>query len=67
VLENVPPSAFAWVFSGLGVIDPAIGWPHRSIDERDPMANALKVWPLFDPVSAHPRQPHLLRKMKLEP
>jgi TolB-like protein/Tfp pilus assembly protein PilF len=62
----VPPTAFAWIYLGLGEFDSAFEWLDRAIDARDQLMMPIKTLPLFDPIRSDPRFVALLRKMNLE-
>ena len=63
----VPPTAFAWIYLGLGRTDQAFEWLDRAVDGRDHMLTPIKSYPFFDPIRSDPRYLALLRRMKLEP
>jgi TolB-like protein/Tfp pilus assembly protein PilF len=62
----VPPTAFAWIYLGLGEWDSAFEWLDRAIDSRDQLMMPIRSYPLFDPIRADPRFAALLRKMNLD-
>ena len=62
----VPPSAFAWIYLGLGDVDRAFEWLDRAIDARDQLMMPIKSCPIFDPIRADPRFAALLHKMNLD-
>ena len=61
----VRATPFAVVHVALGEIDQAIKWVETAIDHWEPIIATLNVWPLWDPLRAHPRFPDLLRKLNL--
>ena len=62
----VPPTSFAWIHLGLGVIDEAIAWMDKAIDARDHMMTPIKTYPFLDPFRSDPRY-LLLREVNLTP
>jgi serine/threonine-protein kinase len=65
--SHVHASAIAAVHLALGEIDQAVQWVETSIDNWEPIVATLNVWPVWDPLRAHPRFPDLLRKLNLAP
>jgi len=63
----VPPTAFAWIYLGLGEMDAAFEWLSRAVEESDQFMMPIKSYEFFDPIRADPRFLALLRKMNLEP
>ncbi len=63
----VLPSSFAWVYLGLGEIDPAYTWMERAIEDRDPIIIPIKTYPYLDPLRNDSRFHELLSHMNLRP
>jgi eukaryotic-like serine/threonine-protein kinase len=63
----VPPSRFAWIYTGLGEVDRGLEWLEKAVDERDGFIIHLHVDPCWDVLRSHPRYQALLRKMNLTP
>jgi hypothetical protein len=62
----VPPTAFAWIYIGLGEIDDAFDWLDRAIDACDQFMMPIKSYAFLDPFRSDPRFHALLRKMRLD-
>ena len=52
------------IYIGLGEKNPAFGWLHRAIDQKD-LAVFLKSDTLYDPLRSDARFPALLKRMNL--
>jgi TolB-like protein len=63
----VPPTAFAWIYLGLGETDAAFEWLNRAVEECDQFMMPIKTYEFFDPIRADQRFLALLHKMNLEP
>jgi hypothetical protein len=61
-----PPTAFAWVYIGLGEIDNAFDWLERAIDACDQFMMPIKSYAFLDPLRGDPRFHALLRNMHLD-
>ncbi|HKH94183.1 MAG TPA: BTAD domain-containing putative transcriptional regulator [Gemmatimonadaceae bacterium] len=61
----VPPYYFAYVHTGLGEAERALGYLERAVAERAGPAYSIKGSFLFAPLRTHPRFRALLREMKL--
>ena len=55
------------LYLGLGDKDRAFEALNRSVDERAPLIDLLKVDPFFEPLHSDPRYARLLRRMNLTP
>ncbi len=62
----VPPTAFAWIYIGLGEFDLAFEWLNRAVEGCDQLMMPIKSYGFFDPIRDDPRFLALLRKMRLE-
>jgi hypothetical protein len=61
----VLPSAIARIYLGLGESDKDFDWFDKAIDDHDSATLHPPVYPIFDPLRAHPCYHALLRKMNL--
>lgn len=61
----VPPTRFAWIYTGLGDIEQALDWLEKAVEERDGLIIHLHVDPVWDALRSSPRYESLLRKMNL--
>jgi len=61
----VPPSAFAFLHTGLGNTDQALEWLEKSYQERSNSLLYLKIDPMWDSLRPDPRFQDLLRRIGL--
>ena len=61
----VPPYHFAWIYTGLGDRDSAIGALERVYREHTQHVVDLKTVPMFDPLRSDPRYQDLVRRVGL--
>jgi serine/threonine-protein kinase len=61
----VPPTLFAFVYTGLGEKDRAFEWLDRAFDERDSVLVLLNAEPMFGPLRSDPRFVQLARRIGL--
>jgi serine/threonine-protein kinase len=59
----VPPTAFAVVYAGMGMIDDAFHWLDKAVDERDGLLVYLKVGSVFDALRSDQRFPQILNRV----
>ena len=64
-VSPVSPYHFAYVHTGLGEKDEAIGWLEKAFEERTGAIYGIKGSFLFKPLHGHPRFQALLAKMNL--
>jgi adenylate cyclase len=62
----VAPYHLAYVYTGLGEYDRAIGWLERAFELRSGAVYGIRGSFLFEPLRGHPRFQALLRKMNLD-
>jgi hypothetical protein len=63
--QFVSPYHMAYVYTGLGETETAIGWLERAYDERTGNVYGVKGSFLFTSLRGHPRFQALLRKLNL--
>lgn len=62
----VPPTAFAIVYAGLGMIDDSFHWLDKAIGERDGLLIYLKIGAVFDNLRLDRRFPGILNRVGLQ-
>ena len=61
----VPPTDFAWVYTGLGDKEQAFHWLETAFAQRDTHLEHIKVDPIWDPLRSDPRFTDLVRRVGL--
>jgi TolB-like protein/Flp pilus assembly protein TadD/predicted Ser/Thr protein kinase len=63
--QFVSPALYVFIYIGLGDKNQAFQWLNRALESRDPIIEALKVDPSFDPLRGDQRFTDLIKKVGL--